>query len=46
MQNLTPPELAAWIDNAARGKPVLTEVREPWEWQTCHIDGPLTTPTY
>ena len=44
MQNLTPPELAAWIANAAREKPVLLDVREPWEFQTCHIDGSLTMP--
>ena len=44
MQNLTTPELAAWIEDAAREKPVLLDVREPWEFQTCHIDGSLTMP--
>jgi len=44
MQNLTTPELAAWIENAEREKPVLLDVREPWEFQTCHIDGALTMP--
>jgi rhodanese-related sulfurtransferase len=44
MQNLTTSELAAWLENAAREKPVLLDVREPWEFQTCHIDGAVTMP--
>jgi rhodanese-related sulfurtransferase len=44
MLNLTTPELAAWLQNAARGKPLLLDVREPWEFQTCHIEGALTMP--
>ena len=44
MQNLTTPGLAAWLENAAREKPVLLDVREPWEFETCHIDGALTMP--
>jgi rhodanese-related sulfurtransferase len=44
MQNLTTPELAAWIENAAREKPVLLDVREPWEFETCHIDGAFNIP--
>ena len=44
MQNSTTPELVAWLENAAREKPVLLDVREPWEFQTCHIDGALTMP--
>ena len=42
MQNLTTPELAAWLENAARPNPVLLDVRELWEFQTCHISGVLT----
>lgn len=44
MQNVTSPELAEWLDNADRFKPVLLDVREPWEFQTCHIEGALTIP--
>lgn len=44
MRNLTTPELAAWIENATREQPVLLDVREPWEFQTCHIDGALAMP--
>jgi rhodanese-related sulfurtransferase len=44
MQNLTTPELAAWLENEAREKPLLLDVREPWEFETCHIDGALAMP--
>ncbi len=44
MQNLTTPELAAWLANSSREKPVLLDIREPWEFQTCHIDDALTMP--
>jgi len=44
MKNLTTSELAAWLKNAAREKPVLLDVRGPWEFETCHIDDALTMP--
>lgn len=44
MQTMTAPELAAWLADASRTKPVLLDVREPWEFQTCHIDGALHMP--
>jgi len=44
MQTLTAPYLAAWLSDRTRDKPVLLDVREPWEFQTCHIDGALTMP--
>jgi len=44
MQKLTTPELAAWIANTTRERPVLLDVRAPWEFQTCHIDGALAMP--
>jgi rhodanese-related sulfurtransferase len=37
MTNLTPAELHAWLRDAARGKPLLLDVREPWEFRTCRI---------
>ena len=46
MQHLTTPELAAWIENAARQKPVLLDVREPWEFRTCRIDGSFNIPMH
>ncbi len=46
MQTLTAPELAAWLADKARDKPVLLDVREPWEFQTCHIAGSLPIPMH
>jgi rhodanese-related sulfurtransferase len=44
MQQLTAPQLADWMKDESRTKPVLLDVREPWEFQTCHIDGALLMP--
>lgn len=44
MQTLTAPELAAWLADASRDKPVLLDVREPWEFQTCRIEGSVPIP--
>ena len=44
MKNLTPVELAAWLADDVRLKPVLLDVREGWEFQTGHIDGSLAMP--
>lgn len=44
MQNLTAPELAAWLADESREKPVLLDVREPWEYQICHIEGSVPIP--
>ena len=46
MQYLTTQELAAWIANAAREKPVLLDVREPWEFKICLIDGSFNIPMH
>jgi rhodanese-related sulfurtransferase len=44
MQHLTAPQLADWIADASRPTPVLLDVREPWEYETCHIEGALPIP--
>ena len=44
MRNVTAKELAAWLDDQASTAPVLLDVREPWEYQLCHIDGSRTMP--
>jgi rhodanese-related sulfurtransferase len=44
MQTMTAPELAVWMADESRAKPVLLDVREPWEYQTCHIDGSVLIP--
>jgi len=42
--NIAPAELAAWLSDSARGKPVLLDVREPWEFQTCHLENARLLP--
>jgi rhodanese-related sulfurtransferase len=44
MQTMTAPELAVWLADESRPKPLLLDVREPWEFQTCHIDGAVPMP--
>ncbi|HEX5091273.1 MAG TPA: rhodanese-like domain-containing protein [Burkholderiales bacterium] len=39
MGHLTPAELAAWLSDPVRPSPLLLDVREPWEFQTCRIEG-------
>jgi rhodanese-related sulfurtransferase len=49
MQQLTATELARWIAEArdsagGREAPLLLDVREPWEVQTCAIEGAVHMP--
>ena len=44
MQNLSAAELAAWLADASREKPILLDVREPWEFQTCRIEESRNVP--
>ena len=44
MQHLTAPELADWLADEARAKPFLLDVRENWEFETCHIAGSTLMP--
>ncbi|HVL76305.1 MAG TPA: rhodanese-like domain-containing protein [Noviherbaspirillum sp.] len=44
MQTVTAPELASWLADESRPKPVLLDVREPWEFATCHIAGSQPMP--
>ncbi|HWW06132.1 rhodanese-like domain-containing protein [Collimonas sp.] len=44
MQHLTASELAAWIADPQRPKPLLLDVREPWEYETCHIGAAQLMP--
>jgi rhodanese-related sulfurtransferase len=39
VNQLAPAQLAAWLADGARAKPLLLDVREPWEWQTARIEG-------
>jgi len=44
MQHITAPELADWLSDEARAKPFLLDVRENWEFETCHIAGSTLMP--
>ncbi len=44
MKPLSAPELAAWLADTDRAKPLLLDVREPWENNVCRIDGSLLAP--
>jgi rhodanese-related sulfurtransferase len=44
MNQITPAQLAAWVADKGRAKPLLLDVREPWEFQTCNIAGSLHVP--
>ena len=44
MRQLSAVELKAWLEDAQREHPLLLDVREPWEFERCHIDGALPMP--
>lgn len=44
MQLVTAPELAAWLADESRPRPFLLDVREGWEYDTCHIEGSTLMP--
>ena len=39
MKQISPTELAAWLADQGREKPLLLDVREPWEWEAARIAG-------
>lgn len=41
---LAPAELARWRADASREAPLLVDVREPWEFAYCRIDGAMSVP--
>ena len=44
MQQMTASQLKSWLDDEERSKPVLLDVREPWEFQTCKIVSSQSMP--
>lgn len=44
MQQIHPRQLAEWMVDPARTKPVVLDVREPWELEICRIDGAVAMP--
>ncbi len=41
MRRMSASQLAAHLENAS---PLLLDVREPWEFDICHIDGSINLP--
>ena len=39
MRQLTAPQLQTMLTSTDEQKPLLLDVREPWEWQLAHIEG-------
>ena len=44
MTQITPQLLQQWLADRSRKPPVLLDVREPWEYQTCRIEGSRLVP--
>lgn len=44
MQQLSPDGLKSWLADGDRSAPFLLDVREPWEYAHCHIDGTASMP--
>ena len=44
MKQITPTELAAWLAEENRAKPVLLDVREAWEYDKARIAGSQHVP--
>lgn len=46
MQHMTAPELAERLADPAKPRPLLLDVRENWEFETCHIEGSTQIPMH
>jgi rhodanese-related sulfurtransferase len=44
MNHMTAPELAERLGDTTRPQPFLLDVREPWEFETCKIEGATLIP--
>jgi len=44
MKQLTAAELSAWLADANRPRPLLLDVREPWEYDKARIEGSQLVP--
>lgn len=44
MKQITPKELAAWLGEQGRERPLLLDVREPWEVEKARIEGAKLIP--
>ena len=41
---IAPAELAAWRGDTSRDAPAIVDVREPWEFERCRIEGSTLVP--
>ena len=46
MQQLRARQLADWLADDSRPKPVLLDVREPWEFELCSLPGAQLIPMH
>jgi rhodanese-related sulfurtransferase len=44
VRQISPEQLKQRLGNAAAGKPLLLDVREPWEFQICSVPGSVLIP--
>jgi rhodanese-related sulfurtransferase len=44
MKQISAADLAAWLADGKREKPVLLDVREPWEYEKARIEGARLVP--
>jgi rhodanese-related sulfurtransferase len=42
--SVSPTELRQWLDDKSRNAPLILDVREDWEYETCHIAGSRLIP--
>lgn len=46
MQTITPTDLAQWLSDNKAEQPLLLDVREPSEYEICHIQGSRLMPMH
>ena len=44
VKNIAPGALREWLNDPARGKPVLLDVREPWEYERARLENSKLLP--
>ncbi|MDB5799539.1 MAG: sulfurtransferase [Rhodocyclales bacterium] len=44
VEQLKAPDLATWLRDETRARPFLLDVREPWEFSHCAIEGAVSMP--
>lgn len=44
MQQISAEDLHQWLQDPTREKPLLLDVREPWEFERCRIEGSQLVP--